>query len=106
MARKIILKTEKIIINKKPVDFNYGDTIKTVLSQPGPNGFGMEDIRQSVKIIDRLGLEESPTKETLTLEESEWMYLKKKIETFRWGFQDNAIVDFDNAINNTEEIGL
>lgn len=106
MAKKIKLKSKDIEINGKPSKFDYGETIKAVLRTPGASGLSLEDMRQSIKIIDRLESNGNGLVDRLTLEDSEWNYLKQKLQVFRWGFAHQAIIDLCDAVNNAESIEI
>ena len=96
--KEIILKIldEESKVNK----LSYKEIILTILKTPTKDGLTIEDIRQSVKIIEKI----EPAKEAVQFEDAEYNYLKKKINAFKWAIPHKNIITFIDDYNNTNEV--
>lgn len=107
MAKQIPLRVEKVEVNGRSVDFSYIATIKTVLSSPGADGFSIEEIAQSMKIVNKIESSNgSKVANNVTLEDADWTYLKDRIGKFRWGVAHNGILNLRDAVNNAKNIDI
>ena len=95
MAKEIELKEVEIEKNGVKETFSYKAYIERILDTPDPGqGFSLGDIRIVNKIQKQLDLANG----TLVLEEQQWNFLKKKLETFRWGAAHPEIESFGDCI--------
>lgn len=107
MARKIELKIEKIEFEGVVSDFSYIKTIKSVLSKPGPGGMSLEDVRQSMNIINKIEASNgSKVADNITLEDAEWKYLNNRLKMFSWGIAHNGILNLCDGINNAKNVDI
>lgn len=111
--RKIPLRTTTIKIKQpdgttKDMPFDYKENYCGALNQPPtdersgqPRGFGPVEMRKRLKIVKLI--EESKGDEVL-LEASDWNELKQCVKNQKWMIADQAIVDFSDAVENSEEV--
>ncbi len=104
MAKRIQLKKEKLSKDNGGGDFEYAKTIIMILSRPGGSGLTIDDVRQSMKIIDRLEKPQNKIMDSFVLEDSEWTYLNKVFKDFRWSVADPAIVNLGDAIEQAVNV--
>lgn len=86
----------------------YFDLIKVILSAPLDRNSGIlpEEMRKSIKIIDKIdGLLE--TKELdLLLEEADFEFVTKKLNRFPFPFVHKELLKFIDSVNNAQEVDV
>jgi hypothetical protein len=102
MAKEIPLKEIEIEKGGAKEKFNYKQNIERILDFTPQGGFSLGDVRlcnKIQKVIDS-------SNGSLVLEENQWNFLKKKLESFRWGAPHPAIEEFADAILKAETVSI
>jgi hypothetical protein len=105
MARQIPLLEIEIEVSGNKTKFSYKEHLVAIMKTPlpGQSGFSLEDIRKCNKIIDTI---EAATNPYVVLEESDWNYVKERVEVFRWGVPVPEIENFCDSIMDAESVKL
>ncbi len=80
----------------------YREILKEAINRPmnAQRGFDAEDMRSSVKLLDKLEAANS----TFDLEDAEWEIVKKKVNDFPFAIADKELVKFIDAVNEAPEV--
>ena len=94
-------------LKDKEVPFNYKEHIINALNQPPtdsrsgqPRGFGPEEMRRRMKILDKVNSAETE----VLLEKSEYGELKTCVNDVKWMLMNQTILDFIDSIEKAEEV--
>lgn len=92
----------KVLDEKDQKDrLSYKEILLTMLKTPqSKEGLTIDDIRQSVKIMEKL----EAAKDSIKLEDAEYLYLQNKIKNFKWAIAHKNIVQFIDDYNNAREV--
>lgn len=111
--RKIPLRTTTIKARQpdgttQDMPFDYKEHLLGALNQPPtdersgqPRGFGPVEMRKRLKIVKII---EESTGDEVLLETSDWNELKTCVKAQKWLIADQAIVDFSDDVENSEEV--
>lgn len=76
------------------VPMTYGGLIKAVINQPKQGGFDYNDIETRLAISK--AIKDNP--ENIELEDSQFNYLKKLVETMKWAVFNEDLLTFKDDI--------
>lgn len=93
-----------VTIKNKTTDLNltenqkltFFDLYKTALKQPPQGGFGLDEMRKGIKLLDAMDKDN----ETAKVENVEFEYLKEKVNSAKWGSVEKVIIEATDYLNN------
>lgn len=103
MAKKMKLKILKTERGGQELVIDYKEMIGLVAGAASDGkGFSIGEIRQSVKILDRI----EDAEDSLILEDTEYQYLLARLQNFRFSFAHKALVEFIDDLESAEDVEL
>ena len=97
--KKIILKN----IETEP-KMNYRESLMTIIKTPmNPReGISIDEMRKSVKLLDLIEIKKD--EDEVELEDADYDFLKKKVESFKFAFANKIVLQFIDDILLAEEV--
>ena len=80
---------------------SYLDVIRAVVNRPLNQGYEANELRQTVKLLDKI--EAANGSDMLDLEDAEYELFRQKLATFKWTMADKAIVQFLDDMENPSD---
>ena len=72
---------------------------------PGQQGFTIDDMRKGMRVLDALEMAEKTVDgRILVLEDSDYTFMKKRVEAARWVRITKPLLDFIDKIMSPEEL--
>jgi hypothetical protein len=96
--KSITLKTISIELNGQEKPLSYKQELKTIFSAPLDikSGANVDEMRKSIRILDAL----DKSSDALKLEDSDFEYLKMRMQQAKFAFIHPAIVQFVEDVTN------
>jgi hypothetical protein len=111
MARKLELKVVPLSGGARngaaPPMFSYGECLVEMLRYEPGSGMSFEEVCKAVEALGPIqkALEATPPAEEVTLTDDQWRTVRDKLQRYRFGLADPAVVDFGRGILDAEELG-
>jgi len=83
----------------------YGYLINTCVNHLPKGGWSVKEMKDSLKIQEKVDAAKSKEAEILELEDAEFDYFYKKLSEMAWGLRDKQIVEFQDYIDRIKENG-
>ena len=83
----------------------YADVLRNILLAPVPGqGISTSDGLRGLDIAGSIRDAVAAKRTSVNLEEAEWGFLNARLESFRWGYFNEAIADLVLAVKKAEKI--
>lgn len=104
--KKITLRTVNVQMGngQEPIPLVYAQTLKDILSTAPRGGFGLDDIRALVPIVDRLTNAFEINAGFVLLEEAQHKRLLDAVKAHRFGMVTQAILDMVDELEQAPDV--
>lgn len=102
MAKSIVNKT--VSLNEKE-EITYGELMMTCVKAQAvingvPQGFTYDNLKSIGRVDDIISKDK--TKPKFTFEDSDYEFIKKKVQSMKWGYYSRVLIEFSNDIINVK----